>query len=157
MNIGCDQASKKIVRNNLEYHEVIPVLGESFYLTKVENKGAMLSFGAGLKDSHRLILFTVFPIFALVLGLFILLIKKKMPLFELLGYSLVIAGGIGNIMDRVLYKSVTDFMNMGIGSLRTGIFNYADVVIMVGIFLVLGQNLLSKLFAKKTKVIDFAG
>jgi signal peptidase II len=50
--------------------------------------------------------------------------------------SLVIGGGIGNLIDRVAFNGgVTDFMNMGIGSLRTGIFNVADVWIMAGVVL----------------------
>jgi signal peptidase II len=55
---------------------------------------------------------------------------------KLLSFCLIFAGGIGNIIDRILYdRHVTDFMNVGFGSLRTGIFNFADVCVTSGVIL----------------------
>jgi signal peptidase II len=53
-----------------------------------------------------------------------------------LGLTLFIAGALSNWIDRVLRGSVVDFLNVGIHSLRTGIFNVADVAVMVGVALV---------------------
>jgi signal peptidase II len=57
-----------------------------------------------------------------------------------LGLALFIAGGASNWIDRVVRGSVVDFLNVGIGSLRTGVFNVADVAIMIGaVVFALGQ------------------
>ena len=57
--------------------------------------------------------------------------------WQIIAYSFILGGGVSNIYDRLLYGSVVDFMNMGIGTLRTGIFNFADVSIMIGLFMIL--------------------
>ena len=55
-----------------------------------------------------------------------------------LGIALVFAGGVSNLADRIVLEgSVVDFMNLGIGTLRTGIFNVADIAIMAGFFVLL--------------------
>ena len=51
--------------------------------------------------------------------------------------SFIIGGGISNVYDRIVYEAVTDFMNMGLFGVRTGIFNFADVSIMVGLGIML--------------------
>ena len=63
----------------------------------------------------------------------------------LIGFALILAGGVGNLIDRVLNDGrVVDFMNVGIGRLRTGVFNVADMALMAGVGLVLVVGLLSK-------------
>ena len=69
--------------------------------------------------------------------LYAALASKAKPL-QVVALSLICGGGIGNIADRVRYDGyVTDFLNMGIGSIRTGIFNMADVALMIGMTLLL--------------------
>lgn len=66
----------------------------------------------------------------------VLFVAKQMPPLSAAAWSLVLSGGIGNLLDRVLHDGrVIDFMNVGIGSLRTGIFNMADVCITIGVSL----------------------
>jgi signal peptidase II len=55
----------------------------------------------------------------------------------IVGLALIFAGGASNLLDRVAHGSVIDFMNVGVGPLRTGIFNVADVAIMAGVALLL--------------------
>ena len=62
----------------------------------------------------------------------------------MIALSFIIGGGIGNIYDRILYNSVTDFMYFELGSFHTGIFNMADVSVVVGGFLILLNSILSK-------------
>lgn len=133
LNVGCDQVSKNIVRNHLAYGENLTVIKNTFILTKVENTGAFLSAGNNLPDLVRTILLTVLPILVLAYGLFYLLYKSNLPKIMQIGLCFLIGGGIGNIYDRILYGSVTDFMHIDFGIFRTGVFNFADVSIMVGI------------------------
>ena len=69
------------------------------------------------------------------------------------GLTLLIAGGLGNLIDRLVYGYVTDFLNVGIGSLRTGIFNVADMAIMLGVGLLFfaGDGEGKKPHARKAK------
>ena len=67
-------------------------------------------------------------------------------MLESLGLAFIIGGGIGNIFDRIVYGSVTDFFHMDFVIFRTGIFNMADVSVMVGTSLLLVST-----FGKKKK------
>ena len=67
----------------------------------------------------------------------VLAIRHRWPTLALIGMALFVAGGSSNLLDRLTRGSVIDFMNVGIGPLRTGIFNVADVAIMLGVGLVL--------------------
>ena len=137
VNIGCDQSSKSLVRSHVEYNERIELLGDHVILTKVENKGAFLSLGSSLPDHYRKPLFSLLPALIMVGAIAFLLLRTDVNRWFVFGLSCIVGGGIGNLIDRVMYDSVTDFLNMGIGDLRTGIFNFADVSIMVGMFIVL--------------------
>jgi signal peptidase II len=68
-------------------------------------------------------------------------LRRRLELDRSSLYLLLCAGGIGNLLDRVRYDGyVTDFLNMSIGPLRTGIFNLADVALMAGIVLFMFQH-----------------
>jgi signal peptidase II len=68
----------------------------------------------------------------------ILVAKWNMPLANFVALVLVLAGGIGNVIDRVLHHGlVTDFLNLGIGPVRIGIFNVADMFLTVGVLALL--------------------
>ena len=66
---------------------------------------------------------------------------KQLSFARLLPFALVFAGGTGNIVDRLIYdRHVTDFMNVGIGSLRTGIFNFADMCVTAAVIILIFQS-----------------
>ncbi|MEL6538340.1 MAG: signal peptidase II [Bacteroidota bacterium] len=131
-NTGCDQVSKAMVRQQIDTHEVITVIEPYFVLTKVENTGAAMSAFAGLPEIPKVLLLQVFPILLLSL-LFVWVIRmKKQPWLLSIAICCYIGGGLGNIWDRLLYGSVTDFMFIHVGVFKTGIFNFADVSVMVG-------------------------
>jgi signal peptidase II len=63
-----------------------------------------------------------------------LIIKRNIPLLLFVSLVYVLSGGVGNLVDRVSNNGlVTDFINVGIGSLRTGVFNVADMAITFGV------------------------
>ena len=137
LNVGCDQATKVAARNNIDRHETIEVVGSMFVLMKVENTGAFLSAGSGFSEPVRIAILLVLPAIILLLVLLYALRQKGLPRGALLGLACIVGGGIGNLYDRTLYGSVTDFMLIDFDVVRTGIFNMADVSIMVGVGLVL--------------------
>ncbi|RZL66510.1 MAG: signal peptidase II, partial [Pedobacter sp.] len=140
LNLGCDQFSKVIARKNIEPYEQITIIKDRFILTKVENSGAFLSAGSNLPEFVRIAVLTVLPILVLGYGLWFLYSNKNLPRLMQIGVCFLIGGGIGNIYDRIVYGSVTDFLHLDFVLFRTGIFNMADVSIMVGIGLLLLQN-----------------
>lgn len=136
LNIGCDQVSKKMVRSRLDYYEQISLVNNYLTLTKVENSGAFLSLGSGLPHHPRTMLLTVLPLLVLMGALGYLIFKRSLSNLKAVGLCSIVGGGIGNIYDRILYGSVTDFLHIDFVVFQTGIFNLADVSIMIGTFLI---------------------
>lgn len=141
-NFGCDQFSKNMVRQSLIYNENIHLIENHLILTKIENTGAFLSFGEQLPTVSKQIFLMFLPGLALIFAFFYLLMKKKIPGMLLFGLCFVIGGGIGNLYDRIVHGSVTDFLHISVGVFRTGIFNMADVSIMLGMGIIFLHALL---------------
>ncbi|RKN81466.1 signal peptidase II [Ulvibacterium marinum] len=137
LNIGCDQLSKDIVRKNVAPMDYIQVVRENLILTNVENTGAMLGFGQNLSPIPKLIFLQILPVSVLLILLFRVLQKSNLNKWLIIAFAFVIGGGIGNLIDRIVYGSVTDFFQIKIGILRTGIFNMADVSVTIGVLLIL--------------------
>lgn len=132
INVGCDQLSKSVVREKIAYHETIEVIGDSFILMKVENTGAFLGLGATLHPLLKNILLLTLPTIVLIMMLGIVVLNSQLPKEVIFGLSCIIGGGVGNVFDRITYGSVTDFLHLDFGIIRTGIFNMADVSILMG-------------------------
>jgi signal peptidase II len=118
-------------------------LWDTTRIAYAENTGAFLGLGGTLDPQLRFLIFTAL-VGVFLLGLFVyLLLAKEMDNISLWAMSLIFAGGFSNFIDRALNEgAVVDFLNMGIGGLRTGIFNVADVYIMVGAGLIIFGPLL---------------
>lgn len=144
LNIGCDQVSKKVVRENVSQHEFIPLIKHHFILTNVENTGAMLGFGENFPPMVKLILFQGLPLIVLSILLYRLLTKTHTNKWMILAFAFVIGGGIGNLIDRIAVGSVTDFFQIRLGFFRTGIFNMADVAVTTGVLLILFLSIIGK-------------
>ena len=99
-------------------------------------RALFLGLGNSLSPEVRFWLLTVATA-VLLLGLTVFLIVQwQMPRFSFIALSCVLAGGLGNMIDRLVHDGrVIDFLNLGLGSLRTGIFNIADIAITGGVVL----------------------
>lgn len=138
LHISCDQISKDLVRKNVDERAYIELIGDNFILTNVENTGAMLGFGNDFPPLVKAILLKAIPIIVMLMLLFRILQKKQMNIWLIIAFSFVIGGGIGNLIDRIAYDSVTDFFLIDLGGVfKTGIFNMADVSVTTGAFLIL--------------------
>lgn len=149
INIGCDQVSKSIVRNHMAYNEQINVVQHYLILIKVENTGAFLSLGNSYPKPLKLLIMIILPLVALGFGIVYLLTNRSLSRLTTLGVCFMIGGGIGNIFDRMVYGSVTDFLHIDFVIFHTGIFNLADVSLMTGIFLFLVEYFLQHRTAKQ--------
>ncbi|MEH6306942.1 signal peptidase II [Olivibacter sp. CPCC 100613] len=137
INVSCDQVSKHIVREKIDYYEEIKIIDQYFVLTKVENSGAFLSLGNNLPGFVKIIFLSVLPACILLFGLYYLIQQRKTSPWLSIGIAFALGGGIGNLYDRILYGSVTDFMHIDYLFIKTGIFNMADVSIMTGMVLII--------------------
>ncbi|TCD10764.1 signal peptidase II [Pedobacter frigidisoli] len=144
LNFGCDQISKKIVRSEISDYEHISIIKDRFTLTKVENSGAFLSLGDQMPYIFRLIILTGLPLLFLGYGLYFLFAKRNLPISMQIALCFLIGGGIGNLYDRIVHGSVTDFMHMDFYIFQTGVFNFADISIMIGVGVLLIQSFRGK-------------
>jgi signal peptidase II len=138
--VGCDQASKRVAADVLKGSETLSFLGGMFRLTYAENRGAFLGLGGGWPEPLRWLAFTgaALVVVAASLAWVVNQARQRRQTLAVWAMVLVAAGGAGNLVDRILRDGhVIDFMNFGLGSVRTGIFNVADVQIMVGLGLLL--------------------
>lgn len=134
--IGCDRVTKHVAETTLTGTPRQSFIADTIRLEYVENTGAFLSVGADWPPAVRT------TVFGIGNGLLLLLvsalaIRRRWPTLALVGVALFVAGGSSNLLDRLTRGSVVDFMNVGLGPLRTGIFNVADVAIMLGVGLVI--------------------
>ena len=126
-----DQTAKAVVVSYLHLHEVKPVLHGFFNITYITNAGAAFGFMAGAgKWGH--IFFEVISVVALG-GLFYLYRNSRCRSYPLVwGTSLVSGGALGNLIDRIRYRSVIDFLDFYAGSYHWPAFNIADSAITIG-------------------------
>lgn len=144
LNIGCDQLSKEVVRKNVDSREYIQLIDDHFILTNVENTGAMLGFGASFSPILKIVFLQIVPLLVLMVLLYRVLTKKTIGTWLVVAFAFVIGGGIGNLIDRIAYGSVTDFFQIRLGLLKTGIFNMADVAVTSGVLLILVLSVFGK-------------
>lgn len=147
-NVVLDQVTKSMAVDQLQGKAATYYLNDMFALTFAENDGAFLSLGSDMNGTLQFILLKALPVIMLFLLTFYTFFSKELNRWQIIALSFILGGGISNIYDRLLYGKVVDFMNMGIGDLRTGIFNFADVSIMIGIGIFLFSNLLDRKKAK---------
>ena len=137
LNVGCDQLSKDLVRKHVEPLDYIQVVNDNLILTNVENTGAMLGFGQGFPPILKMIFLKGLPLIVLMI-LFVRMIQNtNLNRWMVLAFAFVIGGGMGNLIDRIAYGSVTDFFQIKLGIFKTGIFNMADVSVTIGVFILL--------------------
>lgn len=147
-SISCDQFTKSMVRSQVSDNEQISWLNDRVTLMRVENSGAFLSLGHALPSLVKQGVLILIPVLVLLAGIYFVFNRKDIQNATLIGICFVLGGGIGNIYDRIIYGSVTDFLHINFGFFQTGIFNLADVSIMVGIFIVIFDTYRGKSLAE---------
>ena len=146
--LGVDQASKRYAIAELRDAGVSTYLGDTLRIQYAENPGAFLSLLGGAPDWVRFAVLTVATGLVLVGVVAYALSRPQIDRWSFWALALIAAGGVGNLIDRVAYDGkVIDFLNIGLGTLRTGIFNVADMAIMAGFFMLLAQIVWPSRFA----------
>jgi signal peptidase II len=136
--VGCDQVSKSAARALLASGATESLFADSLRLQLVQNPGAFLSLGGSLPEQLRFTLFTAAATVLLVGLVCVALFAGRLHPARFIPLALIAGGGISNLIDRLVFDGrVTDFLNIGIGSFRTGIFNLADMAILAGALLLI--------------------
>lgn len=136
--LSCDRATKRLAVTYLEGLPPRSFFGDTIRLHYVENVGGFLGVGSGLPEAMRFTIFTLgsLAVLAAVVALFLRTARQDPA--GVLAFGLVVGGGLSNLADRVFRDGrVVDFLNVGLGSLRTGIFNVADMCLLAGAVLIL--------------------
>jgi signal peptidase II len=135
--VGCDQATKSLAAGHLSFSDPVCFFNDILMFTYSENTGGFLSFGSSMPDQVRFLIFTILTSLFLAVILIGLFSQRHASAVSTLGASLIAGGGLGNLIDRVQFGHVRDFIIMGIGPLHTGVFNLADSAITLGAALVM--------------------
>lgn len=136
LTVGCDQATKSVAKAYLADAQPLILLGDTVRLDLARNYGAFLSLGSALGESSSGLLLSAIVGALLAALLIYLFVSRPQNPFVGVSIALIVGGGVSNLIDRLRYGGyVVDFLNVGIGPLRTGIFNVADMAIMAGVLL----------------------
>ena len=140
-----DQLCKFLIRQNIDQYSELKLIGDYFILTNVENSGAFLGMGSGFSPIMKSVFLIILPIIVLISIIVYVYRDKEIDKLSLIGFSIIIGGGIGNIFDRIIYGSVTDFLFIDLGGIfKTGIFNIADLAVTTGMILILLMSFKNK-------------
>ena len=136
-NYLLDRITKLLAINYLEGREPISFFYNTIILKYTENSGAFLSLGSNWSESVKYIVLLIIPILACLYGLYYCAFKQKDKKL-IIAMVCIIGGGLGNLIDRLFNDfRVVDFLNFGIGSVRTGILNVADMLVTFGVIFLL--------------------
>ena len=131
--IALDQFTKFQTKKHMSLHDSVAVFGDFLKFTYIENPGMAFGIQIGNKT-----LFTIFSILASIVVFVYLIRTRGDQVFVKLALSLILGGAIGNLIDRVLYGAVVDFIDVGIGQMRWPVFNIADSAVTVGMVILVG-------------------
>jgi signal peptidase II len=139
-----DQITKSAITARFIIHESYAVINGFFNLVYVMNPGAAFGFLASASSMFRYIFFTGITIVALVLILYYLIKSKPRSLLIVSSLTLIFAGAVGNLIDRIRFGAVVDFLDVYIGSAHWPAFNVADSAITVGAILMIWEMIINR-------------
>lgn len=139
-----DQLTKWIVLKQMALYQTIPVIPGLFNLTHVHNPGGAFGFMANQSSGVRIFLFIVISLLAAGFVLYLYLNTPPKHAWLLGGLSLIFGGAIGNLIDRIRFGTVVDFLDFYIADMHWPAFNVADSGISVGMTILVFHILFRK-------------
>lgn len=139
--IGIDQLSKLIIKNFYPFNFLgltdkgQTIISNFLYILHVENKGA--AWGMLSNNIYLLIGISLIVLYLIIKYIFK---DKDLNNYSIIYYSLIISGIIGNLIDRVIYLSVTDFINFYIFGYNYPVFNLADTFIVIAVIMIIFES-----------------
>jgi signal peptidase II len=133
--IVLDQLTKFIVNRTMPLHQSIPVIDDLFSLTYVRNTGAAFGMLAGSSAEFRWPFLVLFSVVAIG---FIIMMLRRLPDREIgliTALAFILGGAIGNLIDRIAYGEVIDFLDFYWSNYHWPAFNVADSFITIGVII----------------------
>ena len=126
-------------------HGKIDIIKDYFQLIWVENKGAFLGMGSDMNTTLKLIFLLILPTVVLGYVIYYIVKTKDLDRTSLIAFCCIVGGGIANVFDRIVYGQVTDFFFIKITeTIKTGIFNVADLSVTTGMIMLLFSGVFNK-------------
>jgi signal peptidase II len=132
-----DQVSKAWVITHMSLHESISIVAGFFSITYIRNPGAAFGFLATAGPLFRSVFFLGVTVAAVVLIVYYLYTTKREESLLIFSLSLILAGAVGNLIDRIRFGEVIDFFDVYVGTHHWPAFNWADAAISTGAFLLI--------------------
>ena len=129
--IAFDQLSKWLIKSSFRLYQSQPVIEDFFHLTYITNEG--MAFGLTLPGGKHVLLILTILLTGFIAGY--LWNERNGHPFIKYGLALILSGAVGNLIDRVIYGKVVDFVDIMIGDFHWYIFNVADTSVTVGMCL----------------------
>ena len=129
--IALDQWSKWAIKTSFNLYQSKPVIQDLLHFTYVTNDG--MAFGLSFPGGKHVLLIMTILLTGFIVG-FLWKEKNGHPLIKY-GLALILSGAIGNLIDRLLYGKVVDFLDLMIGNFHWYIFNIADSSVTIGMIL----------------------
>ena len=139
-----DQVTKAIVLNQMPLYRSITVIPGFFNLTHIQNPGGAFGFLADQSAHVRYIVFLFFSFLAIGVLFYLYLSTPSKEMVLATGFALILSGAIGNIIDRLRFGQVVDFLDFYVQNLHWPAFNIADSAIAVGIGIFIWQMIFQK-------------
>lgn len=150
LGVLLDQIIKIIVRAKMAISSSFDVIPGFFSISHIENTGA--AWGS-LSDNTILLIIISFVLIIGLLFLYRLVDFKKKKMYSI-SLTLMISGAIGNLIDRLAFHSVTDYLDFNIIGYDFPVFNLADCLLVVGFFLIAINELIKEFKKEKTEVTN---
>lgn len=132
-----DQVIKYLINNCLDLFSHVNIINNFFYIANVHNTGAAWN----ILDGNRF--FLIFIAIIAILSIYLLFIKnKKLNKLDIISYGLLIGGIIGNLIDRIIYGYVIDYLEFIIFKYHYPIFNLADICIVISVILIIINSII---------------
>ena len=128
-----DQIIKLIIQRSMNLYQEIKIIPNFFSLLYVKNTGAAFSI---LEDA-TLFLILLSVIFVLIIDKYIKKEEETLDKLSMVAMGMIIGGIFGNLLDRIIYRSVIDFLSFQFGKYSFPVFNIADIGITLGVFILL--------------------
>jgi len=128
-----DQATKAWIISTVRLYDSFAVIGGLFNITHVRNPGAAFGFLAATSPLFRYIFFIAVTLAAILLILHYLRVSRIEETSLVSALALILSGAVGNLIDRVRFGEVVDFLDVYLGSYHWPAFNVADSAITVGV------------------------
>jgi len=130
LTVIIDQISKIIIKESMYLGQSVKVVGNFLRLTYVENPG--IAFGIRVSNP---VIFTILSLLASIGIVFYIFYHRNGDNILKYSLSIILGGALGNLVDRLFFNKVVDFIDVGIGNVRWPVFNVADSAVVIGMFI----------------------